>query len=271
MRARTRRGNLQTAVDTYRRGDRTIVLVGTIHAADRDYFLDLTRLVDDHEARGYDIQFEAIRPIPADSDATDEERALAARLKTISSFGLLAEFAGLAGQYDVLPPRRHWTPTDIDRLTMIRGLRDPAEFADTLEQMRDMLVELDDLPPVIVPAFRRIIRAVLRNLPRIAHVQDAIARRRGDRDPVHMFTDGVVTAGRDRAAADGALNADGDVVALWGAAHIPGIAAHLTAAGFRLESTTWTTAIRAPRPRVAVPAAVLAAAAAVYLARRVAR
>lgn len=241
MRIRTVSGDLQVAVDTYHRAKdgRRITLVGMVHVADRRFFDRVQMLVAKRESAGAVVHYERIRPI-TDESATDAELALAVRLRKLGDHALLADLVGLQMQTRSLQYQRHWANTDMTVLQLLRTMPEPADWVAGMERAATSLDDMDDQQRRDA---KRVVGWIVRHLPLVSRLT---AWKRGGQGRRQAR---VLIDARNQVAIDAALTETREVVALWGAAHLPGIAAGLEREGFRRVSTKWLTAVRKPVSR----------------------
>lgn len=229
MRIRRRRGHLQTAIDTYTNSTRTVTLIGMIHVADAAFFTTVADRVDRLEQGGAEVHFELITSPNAHELVSEQVRDWIRRLRAATHHSLLGALLGLDTQHK-MTMKDHWLRTDITLVELLDDLPDPERFVSNVEKMC-ILLEGDD--PEMT---RKAMWLIFGWMPYLAPVAKLFAGSRGD--------DRVIVDRRNTLAIDAALSTDADVVAMWGAAHLPGIAAGIRRAGFRTVSSEWLDAIR---------------------------
>lgn len=244
VRARTRRGSLQVAVDTWTDRDhgRAVQLVGMVHIGDQAFYDQVAQLVADREAAGTVVHYERIRSDLG--DATEVERDLVQRLRAAQTHGLLADLMGAQFQLTAMAYQPHWVNTDVTALQVLRALPDPERFVARCERLADVAVD-DDARR----ALRSTLSVLVRHLPAVTRWTAPMRWGRSAR-----AEDAALVGMRNQVAVDAALSTDRSVVALWGAAHLDGIGAGLQRAGFALTDTMWLTAVEKPRGKHRVPA-----------------
>ena len=255
---RTRRAGMQTAVVTYTRPDdwKRVVLVGTMHVADREYFEELNDLIDAEE-RDVDstILYERVRkneePLP------DGDRSPAALLER--AFGglhglyrYMAAATGRAMQMDVLCPRDSWINTDLTGREVARRSAETwvvqyLSMTGVLDRVAKIARPKGGIPkppqqPYFVASYQSEVsmRAMHLSVP----LQALLLLLPKQATPIH-----TILTERNEVAAEGIMKAltDSDnVVSIWGAAHLPGIGKLLKRHGFVLsrKHVKWFTCCR---------------------------
>lgn len=240
---RTRRGELQLPVDTYRHDDgRTVTLVGMVHVADPVFYDDVAAFVADRERQGDLVQFERITTSDPE-DATEQERALVARLRAARNLHGFADLLGLTAQHHLrLPVQPTWVNTDMSATELLRALCDAEGFATRQEKATKGLTDMTDDER---RKARKALRWTLRHLGWLYPLLTFAASARE-----HYECERAAIVDQRNAIAVTAITAAGrSVTALWGAAHLDGIGAGLAPYGFRLVSRTWQTAVRKGEPQ----------------------
>jgi hypothetical protein len=224
---RRRGGHLHTARDTYVRDGRTVILQGVCHVADAQFWKQLNGYLMRAEEVGFAVHFEGVT-----SDMEDPPNIFV-------DLGGLASFLGLESQKTGLVYRPHWTRTDIPLSELVAGMSPEtlAKMVDSTGKMNEFLSSMDghDQRRLIGSLIRRVMAFGLA-LPKAGPFAVGI------KDP-------IILDRRNEVAARAAMEAEGDVVALWGAAHLPGIGDLLGDAGFRRVEQQWTPVMKVARPR----------------------
>jgi hypothetical protein len=219
------------AVETWRHpeSERTVTLVGTIHLASQKCYDRLGILVADLQAGGAQVHAEGIAAPPKHTPMTEEEAAAIAKMRLSSMYSWLAEELGLAVQR-IPGDHSQWVNTDMNALEFLRALPDRAAFLRMFDQFDEMVGELngEKMPPLVV----KVIRGAMWVLSSRAGM--ALARHRGRKGP----NGGVIDNARNRIALQAIDETDDDVVAIWGAAHLPGIGEGLATRGYRRIART---------------------------------
>lgn len=227
MRIRRRRGCLQAAVDTYADGNRTITLVGMSHVADAEFFALTTERVVQLERAGAEVHYELIGPPGPHELVTDQQRDWIDRLRAGQNHAVVRALLGLDTQHSMHFPD-HWHRTDLSIVEILDGLPDPEAFVARSERFTAAISDMEESKA------RWALWFVLGLMPYLGPI--AALTSRGEDD--------LVLRRRNQIAVAAALSTDHDVVAIWGAAHLTGIAAGLRAAGFRRVATEWVDAVR---------------------------
>jgi hypothetical protein len=224
---RYRNGRLFTARDTYVRDGRTVILQGVCHVAGQDFWEQLNGYLVRAEEVGFDVHFEGVINDMADPS------------KIFVDLAGLASLLGLQGQTTSLDYRPHWTRTDINLSELVAGMAPEvlSKMVETTEKMNEFLSSMDGHDQ------RRLIGSLIRRVMAFGlALPKAGPFALGTKDP-------IILDRRNEVAARAAIEAEGDVVALWGAAHLPGIGGLLSDAGFRRTDRQWTPVMRIARPR----------------------
>lgn len=196
---------------------RHVTLIGLTHAGAAAEYAAVRAFVVDRETAGAQVQYEGIKPPPPDFAMSDEERALVARLRAaMTGDNDMAHILGLDSQADHLRPEPHWRNTDLNAAELLRVMQAPGQWVHTLEQTAAVLRNAS-------PAVLKVMRWCVRHPGLMALVSRL--RLKGDEHA-------AILRARDAVAGAAAASAGGDVVALWGLGHLPGIGRHLAGAGF---------------------------------------
>jgi hypothetical protein len=220
---------LQVAADVYQDDTgRTITLEGVSHVADADFWLALSsRLAFAEGNNGAEIHFEGV--------GKDVENPPKLGL----DYAAFAESLGLVAQKPGLTYRDTWKRTDIELSEILAHISPErlAKHEKTAAEAEHMLLHAAESR-----AFRRGLHWGLIII---------LAIYSGSRLRTSTFgvPASVILDRRNMLAACAAMNTDRDVVAVWGANHLPGIGKLLRRAGFRRVSRHWSTAITPPAKR----------------------
>jgi hypothetical protein len=185
-------------------------------------------VVKDLESRGAEVHYEQIKidvPKPVEAGV---------------DYAAVAKYLGLVDQFSGLTYEDTWKRTDM-LLSEVLAHVVPAEHT-----VCDCGCEPADHEPVnqvgayianrpMTPRKQRLARKLLAIILPVA----ARVKSRGSLGAPPS----IVLNHRNQIAAQAAITASGDVVALWGAAHIPGIGKLLREAGFTRTKRSWATAI----------------------------
>lgn len=244
MAARTRAGSLQLATDTWRAPDgRTVTLIGMSHAAHPSFYAAVERQIAICERRGAEVHYEMLKMPSATipSALTDQEQDWVNRLRAVNTLPVIADLLGLSMQKQIAV-EPHWRNTDTDILTLFSRLDDPERWISSMEAAAKALGGLDKEVASMSVGW------VLRHLPMLSRMLSVRAWfSRSVRRDRRVFLDD-----RNLIAVEAALSAPGDVVATWGAAHLPGIGKGLRAAGFRHVDRQWTVALGKRMKRIEI-------------------
>jgi hypothetical protein len=238
---RVRHRTLQTPVARYRhRGSgRVVTLVGTMHIGEKTYYERLHALVSGLEAAGASVHYEWIRPAAEEewAAASDSERALRPGMWKDQDRAALAacRYLGWIPQPFPLGNAASWHNSDLTDLELIRRagpgiVRERQRAAEEADFTDD---ELEMMLGAGMTVYTRLLA-----LDRFGLLQ-RLAKRVALGDQ-RLDIDGVAIGERNRTAL-AALPPGGDVVLLWGAGHLPGLATGLRNAGYRRQSIEWVT------------------------------
>jgi uncharacterized protein YbaP (TraB family) len=230
LRLRGRR-RVETAVWTlqHETTGRTVTLVGIMHIGNSRYFSDLSGVLADLAGAGAEVHVEGVAQRDEES-ATDWERA---RLTQADGWGdaeetgdtvALLRLESQGAQLELPPGYRN---VDLSRLELLRRVG--------WEAYRRLLAP----PPEtaagrhLSPALRATLRFELRHRRALERLRSLRARNR-------RVNRVVIDERNETAFAGGAQAlARGDVVLVWGADHLPGLAARFRAGGYRLTGEAW--------------------------------
>lgn len=256
---RVRHGNVLTAVWTLHHPEtgRTVTLLGTYHLGDPQYYQEIAALADKTEHAGGLIQSEGTEL----ADATlltplteQEKRALAAKLASDEELTTTREFlakGGLVPELGTLERRPHWRYPDIDKLSQVRLIGDAYKIPENRVQSKNRTQ-----PKKGTPQHKRSAKREARGKRRVAAIMRFLFRLPLRFVPLtdHLGATSVfrtaLTNRQEQNAALDLLEIPGpvNVLAIWGAGHLPGIRAMLERNGFGIVHMRWLTAVtkRAP-------------------------
>ncbi|WP_432947585.1 hypothetical protein ACQPXM_11310 [Kribbella sp. CA-253562] len=233
---RTRRGSLETRTDIYVSPEnRKATVIGMVHVADAAFYREVDRIVTALHEQGATVQYESLRPPVPEDRMTSNERELVRRFQSNNTRSFLAAMLGLDLQHqNALRIQPWWVNADISLLEFLRALPDPERFVTRLESAR---IGLND--PQEQRQLRTTARFLIRHLPLFTIALRPLEWIRRNRRAERR----VILDLRNRSAASAILAAGGDVVAMWGANHLPGIGAILHDQGWRRVDTQWNVAV----------------------------
>lgn len=240
-------GNLQTPVVFYEHPvtKRVVVFMATIHVADPSYFADLQRLIDTLTGDGYTVLFEGVGKL-----TPEEEKSLTEKEQTILKqfdylFCLLRDVASvmsLQHQGKGLAYSPSWVNTDMRYRNLIRLFAD--RDITFVKKVRETSIFGDDNDKEISQLVTRWVfnKAFLNILPigAILYIASFFSRNR-------RLATKVILDARNDIAFQGIVDhtSQGNVVTIWGGAHLRGIEKRLKTAGFRAVRQEWFTAYSA--------------------------
>jgi hypothetical protein len=240
--ARVRFRRFQTAeyVFRHRETGKKVTLIGTLHSAKPEYFQGLLADIAARQEAGAEVQYELVRDAgeAAWATATDEERQALESLESLKFVTqALQDSLGLVYQTEGLPLDDSWTNVDMTDLELIRALG-PDYFIENGITLTSFFGDAD--PEVMKDVGPLMLRFVA-----MPGAQAFAAR--ADRKAGRPDSSEVILRQRNELALSKALApGTGDVVLIWGAAHLEGLAAALKTEGFKHVSTKWNSAVRLP-------------------------
>ena len=228
---------LSTAVWTltHPRTGRTVTLIGTMHVGDDGYFAAMSTLVEELAATGAEIHVEGISHRHDNAMRGWELNCLAAAYswEDPETFGAAATLqVGSQGASLRLPEGvRNNDLSHVDLLRRIGWANYRRLFAPPLAEMP--AVAAGRLARFGAEVARAAIRFRVRHRRTISRVKAIRGRNR--------MVNRVVIAERNRIAFAGAVEAlsDRDVVLIWGADHLPGLARLFALQDYTLSETRW--------------------------------
>jgi len=243
---RVRWGVLQTPVIRYghRGTGRTVTLVGTVHVGEAGYYKRLHALVADLEAAGAVVCFERVDPAAEHewAAASGSERAArdAPRALGEQTFRRVCRSLGWVEQGAAFTWAASWRNVDITDLELVR-LAGP----ETVRGLREDLADVfgSSLAQDQADAFAGAAVAVLFRLASLDWF-DRLRQVAAWDDASRHF--GRVQVEERNARALASLPSGADAVLLWGAGHLPGLAAELAKRGHTRQGTTWVNVGRLP-------------------------
>lgn len=235
------RSSLQTAVIDLRQDNtgRTVVLVGAIHVASREYYEAVNAIIAAHEAGGGVVLYEGLGSL------TEEEIAnLSPREKSIyrtlaplhdlyKSFAQMLDlvFQGEAVHYD----REHWINADLPLRELLRRWADSSAPLLPLDA-----AGATKLPLPEAPLAKSVAGFMLLQTPLLL---SAATRLRGFVPQLASLSD-LLISDRNRAALDALEGTDPTRAALflYGAGHLADLMEGLERRGYREVNRRWLTA-----------------------------
>jgi hypothetical protein len=214
-----RRGPTVAAVHLEQRpGGREAVLFGVTHIATPEFYSQLQHKLDGLDHAGWAVQYEMVKSDTAPLPWTLSEEEVA-DIRVVTLWRDI--FPGLIHQHQGLRIRPHWVNTDLTAAEM-RALVSERTW-ERLSNAEESLTRLAALLRER-PTWRR-------RLPH-AFVAVCTAFSVAALIPALRNKPRVVIGVRNMIAVRAIDTAEGDVAAVWGAAHLPGISAGLRARGW---------------------------------------
>lgn len=219
-----------------------LVVLGMMHVADKEYFAGRLNQIKDFERQGYVVLYEGVGR--ADQEQIQQEpeevrRAYEYMLKSLRFRDLVCALLGVVNQSAVLRPQMGWINTDVDLLSLIRRIEDAGGKQLWSAELDDLVAQLDKDEDA-QEMTKVILDHMLVRLPYLSSVKlyNWLFGRKAHRQT--QITLGALLGWRNQVAVEGILKyLDHDVVAVWGAGHIPGMLRLLRRHGYRLEGITW--------------------------------
>jgi hypothetical protein len=241
---RVRRGVLQTPVIRYqhRSTASTVTLVGTIHTGEVGYYKTLHAMVMRLETAGAVVFYESIQPAAEDewAAASASERATRGPIGE-QNFRRVCRSLGWVEQGAAFTCAPSWRNADLTDLELVRLAR-PEALRELREDLSDVFGS-SSLAQVEADAFAGAAAAIVFRLVSLDRFDRL--RRIATWDDASRHFDHVKIAERDSRALAG-LPSGNDAVMLWGAGHLPGLAAGLKKTGHRRQATTWVSVGKLP-------------------------
>jgi hypothetical protein len=219
MNDRLRDGRLEVPTVEYSSLDKRIKIVGIKHVASHQFWADLSaELATQH--RDWTVHYERPMFLNPKSSWTHRVKKYI-YLSWSRRQGRMLASAGYANQFDVLVVPSAWENHDIDGERALKALKLPVL----------MLM----LPWICLVSLNRRVasfagRALVRGLYSDAGQSGSIAP---------LMKTSIVVDERNKLAVDAAIAAEGDVIMLWGHAHIRGMAELLERQGFLPQEVSW--------------------------------
>jgi hypothetical protein len=236
---RNTNGNIETPVVFYENPEtkRKVVFIATIHLAEAEYFAALQRLIE--SLAGYEILFEGVGELSSQEEQalTEKEHGVARQFDYI--FGIMRKASAamsLQHQKEGLAYHSDWINTDMRMYDLIRLfarqdirlLKKEKDFDDLFSDESVQLLTkwfVNKLFGRFVPV--AVIISVLFFFSRDMRLSKKFILEARNEEAVRGIN---------------AHLAEGDIVTIWGAAHLRGIEKRLKRAGFREIQREWFTA-----------------------------
>lgn len=206
-----------------------MVLLGVSHVAEASFWEEVAALVADKESAGSQVHYEMVE------NDTGEAMKLGLDVRRF------AQAAGMVFQKDGLPYPDHWLRTDMS-LSEYLSHGNPAKIQKALdredqnEDDLDLLSSYEGLPLLA----RRFFVYGMPVLHRLFWLKDHL----GGKSSLGISHKITIDA-RNKIGVDAALSAESNVVAIWGAAHLPGMGKLLEQAGFIETDRRWLVSVDA--------------------------
>lgn len=236
---RNTNGNIETPVVFYEHPEtkRRIVFIATIHLAEAEYFVALQRLIE--SLSGYKILFEGVGKLsPQEEQAlTEKERGVARHFDYI--FGIvrkIGEAMSLQYQKECLAYESSWVNTDMRMYNLIRLFAQHDVCLFKKEKDFDELFG-DESAQLFTRWF---VNKLFSRFVPVAVIIGVLSFFSRDKRLAKKFI--LETRNEEAIRGINVHLAEGDVVTIWGAAHLRGIEKRLKQVGFREVRCEWFTA-----------------------------
>ncbi|GAA1563556.1 hypothetical protein GCM10009827_101460 [Dactylosporangium maewongense] len=249
---RFRRRTLQTPVHHFVHPDtgRRIAVIGTMHMGEPGYFAGLRTVIDELEADGAVVQCEASSLLLPDEQTeqtlTDDERTvLAMRERKVELELRRVTELGWVRQLDAFGYPDRWQKVDLSALEIMRRIGTEVMLRGEVRGIK--MFDRPDNDPRSIEQFRLLLHLMFTGL---RFTVWSSARRAARSGTPASGVDAVLIDQRDALALEALWGTEQDTVLIWGCAHLPGIEAGITSAGFvRDGATQWHTAAVLPTVR----------------------
>jgi hypothetical protein len=236
--ARRRNGGLELPVVTYRHPEtnKTVILVGVMHIADRMYYERLQEMLDGLENRGTTIVYELIARLTEDEERAlrPHERIYHKRTKEEKTERMtFMKLLVLSDQLKHLAYRPTWVRTDMRGFAFIKRFAK----ARLIRRQAEKRVKFLKSEKLLLRWFSNFLFMNMLAFQVFMRISTLYSRRARMRDRIIMHD-------RNLIGHRGIQAQNGDVAAIWGAAHLPGIGALLRKDGYVEIDRIWLCAYR---------------------------
>lgn len=185
---------------TVKRGETSIVLIGMIHIASKDFFETVLSHLNIYEKSGFQILYEEVEAIPS-----AEKQILDSLFKGLQKYGLYS-------QLEYLHPRTSWKSADMTQ-EMSQNSDDDSlyeenhndDMSSPEKYIRNILLPQLENPSLEIPGFEVVINR--RNEVAVRVILDHVEKT--------------------------------NVATFWGCSHLPGMIDLLGQAGFQIDTIEW--------------------------------
>lgn len=228
---RNRKNRLETPIIFYEHPDtkKRVALVGTIHIAEPGYFTAIQQRIDSLD--GYAVLFEGVGKMSPQEEEllSGKERKIADMLKQILAvMDKISALTSLQHQRAGLSYNPPWINTDFSFYKLVQSL--------AAQDVK--LIDFSDFDKIFSDERSRLLVECLINwsFSQLAALSMLMAAFR-----INGRTEKVILRDRNEVAFQGITNSlsSGNVVSIWGAAHLKGIAAKLKKIGFEEVGCEW--------------------------------
>ena len=237
---RFRRATLQTPVHHFLHPDtgRRIAVIGTMHMGEPGYFAGLRTVIDGLEEDGAVVQCEASSLLLPDEQTeqtlTDEERVvLAMRDRRMELELRRVTELGWVRQLDALGYPDRWQKVDLGIVEIIRRVGTEVMLRTEVRAIK--MFDRPDNDPRSIEQLRLQLHLMF---IAFRFTVWSSARRAARPGTPATGSDAVLIDQRDALALEALWGTEQDTVLIWGCAHLPGLEAGITAAGFVRDGAT---------------------------------
>ena len=243
---RMRRGCFQTATVFFEHpaSGRKVALVGTIHLAEKEYFVELSELIRSLSKKGWAVMAEKVQLLDPEEEVelSEPERKIHEQLlSTFRCRSAMANLMGFVNQRDHLWDAS-WKRTDMTERELIASIRKSTGFFPDISSVSELIAESEESPR-LRPFASWLLHKMFGNLVG----EDIFASCITPLSPILKKLFRVIIGERNAIAHKEIVRVSDNVVATWGAAHIHGLSRLLRQSGFAPTRKTWHTAYRIRR------------------------
>lgn len=235
-----REDGLYTPTITMVNGDRSVQLAGVVHVADTAYWLNWERELLAHVASGKEVQMELVRSEKNPNGVVPKPfRFLGKGLRT------WIKANGLTLQTDIIKPHiDKFTITDTTMERLIKDLGDDVLYIMAASTFAyPMIAVLSMVKRSLVPEL------LVKSLGETEKLWMDFEKLTAEKKPIpdkmyrKLHRNNIIITKRNKIAVAALNGAEAGALAMWGAAHLPGISEELWDLGWTPTEVTWRRAI----------------------------
>lgn len=227
--ARRRYGKLEMPIVTLRekKTGNFVRLIGVVHIAEAAYWKKLTRLIDEYPHVA--VLYEGITKVSDEEKLRFTERE-AETWKELSEMGsatkAISELMGLTFQKDGLPYPPHWIRTDMTGFDFVRAISAASEE-------KKAIVVTPKWTKESAPVVHWLLRMAIGHMP----IMSLLFGKRKTGDKKHAVIIGMRNMIGCEAISE--YRDKGDVISVWGGAHLPGMIHLLAQMDYEVIDRKW--------------------------------